>query len=123
MVIESIPKIAGMVYAIAATILVITLLRQRKFNKKIGYIFLAVSSFLGFLIFAPMIPYQFQTVVLGNMNQLGSPLALAIMGLVIFVVLTVVAGRVFCGYVCPIGTVQELLYNIPTKKIKTHNSH
>jgi len=30
MVIESIPKIAGMVYAIAATILVIVLLRRRK---------------------------------------------------------------------------------------------
>lgn len=121
MVIESIPKIVGMVYAIAATILVITLLRQRRLSKKTGYIFLAVSSFLGFLIFAPMIPYQFQAVILGNVNQLGAPIALAIMGLVIFVVLTLVAGRVFCGYVCPIGTVQELLYNIPTKKFKTHN--
>jgi len=98
MVIESIPKIIGMVYAIAATVLVITLLRQGKFNKKIGYIFLAVSSFLGFLLFAPMIPYQFQAVILGDANQLGGPIALAIIGLVIFVVLTLVAGRVFCGY-------------------------
>ena len=121
MVIESIPKIVGMVYAIVAIILLIVLLRQRKLNKKIGYIFLAVSSLLGFLIFAPMIPYQFQAVILGNVNQLGSPIALAIIALVVFVVLTFVAGRVFCGYVCPIGTVQELLYNIPTKKIRIHN--
>ena len=121
MIIEGIPKIVGMVYAIAVTIIIVLLLRRRKFNKKTGYIFLGVSTFLGFLIFAPMLPYQFQAVILGDMKQLGGPLPLAIIGLVIIVVLTIVAGRVFCGYVCPIGTVQELLYKIPTKKLKTRN--
>ena len=121
MVIESIPNIAGMAYAIVATILVIVLLRRRKLNKKIGYTFLAISTLFGFLVFAPMLPYQFQAVILGNMKQLGAPVALAIMVLVVFVVLAFVAGRAFCGYVCPIGTLQELLYNIPTKKFRIHN--
>ncbi len=121
MVIESIPKIAGMAYAVVATILVIVLLRRRKFNKKIGYIFLAISTLFGFLIFAPMLPYQFQAVILGNVKQLGAPVALVIMVLVAFVVLAFIAGRAFCGYVCPIGTLQELLYNIPTKKFGIHN--
>ena len=57
MVIESIPKIAGMIYAVVATILVIVLLRRQKLNKKIGYTFLAISTLFGFLFFAPMLPY------------------------------------------------------------------
>ncbi len=121
MVIESIPKIVGMAYAIVATVLVIVLLRQRKFNQKTGYTFLVVSTLFGFLIFAPMLPYQFQAVILGNVKQLGAPIALAIMALVVFVVLAFVAGRAFCGYVCPIGTLQELLYKIPTKKVRIYN--
>lgn len=118
MIIESIPKIVGMVYAISLTIIIALLLRKRKFNKKMGYTFLAVSTFLGFLMFAPMLPYQFQSVIMRDTQQLGGPLPLAIVGLIIIVVLTFAVGRVFCGYVCPIGTIQELLYDIPIKKVR-----
>jgi len=118
MIIDGIPQIAGMVYAIAATTIIALLLRRRRFNKKTGYIFLAASTFLGFLMFTPMLPYQFQTLILGNIGQLGGPLPLAIMGLGIIAALTIVAGRVFCGYVCPIGTAQELLFNIPAGKCR-----
>jgi len=121
MVIGSIPKIAGMIYAVVATILVIVLLRRQKLNKKIGYTFLAISTLFGFLFFAPMLPYQFQAVILGNMKQLGAPIVRVIIALVAFVVLAFITGRTFCGYVCPIGTLQELLYNIPTKKFRIHN--
>ena len=121
MVIEGIPRIAGMVYAVSATTIIVLLLRRRRFNKKAGYIFLAASTFLGFLIFAPMLPYQFQMVILGNTGQIGGPLPMAIAGLGIIAALTIVAGRVFCGYVCPIGTVQELPYDIPTKKFGVRN--
>ncbi len=118
MVIESIPRIAGMAYAIIATILVTTLLHRGKLNKKLGYVFLVVSTLFGFLVFAPMLPNQFQSVVLGNTGQLGAPLALAIIVLIVFIVLAFVFGRVFCGYVCPIGALQELLYKIPVRKFR-----
>ncbi len=118
MVIEDIPKIAGMAYALIATILVTTLLRRGKLNKKLGYVFLAVSTLFGFLVFAPMLPNQFQAVVLGNTGQLGAPLTLAIIVLIAFIVLAFVFGRAFCGYVCPIGALQELLYNIPSRKLR-----
>jgi len=120
-VIESIPKIAGMAYALIATILVTILLRRGKFNKTVGYAFLAVSTLFGFLVFAPMLPVQFQAVVLGNVKQLGVPLALAIIVLIVFIVLAFISGRAFCGYVCPIGALQELLYRIPSKKLRIGN--
>ncbi|MDY6893782.1 MAG: 4Fe-4S binding protein [Chloroflexota bacterium] len=118
MVIESIPKVVGMAYAIVATLVIVLLLRSGRFNKRIGYLFLGVSALLGFLVFAPMLPYQFQSVLLGNTAQLGVPIAAAIAVLALFVVLSFVFGRVFCGYVCPVGAVQELVYHIPVKKMR-----
>jgi len=121
MVIESVPKFAGMAYAIIATIAVIVLFRTGRFNRRVGYLFLGVSTVLGFLLFAPMLPYQMQVLVSGNASQLGVPAALAGGILLVFIVLTFVFGRAFCGYACPIGAVQELLYLVPGRKLTIRN--
>lgn len=114
-------KVAGMAYAIIATILLVVMLRKGKFNRRIGYLFLAISTVLGFVIFAPMLPNQFQVLLMGTTKQLGVPVPLAGAVLFVFVALSFAFGRVFCGYVCPIGTVQELLYLLPGKKLKITN--
>ncbi|MFO8067043.1 MAG: 4Fe-4S binding protein, partial [Bacteroidales bacterium] len=49
-------------------------------------------------------------------SALGAPIGVALVGLVLFVILTLIFGRLFCGYLCPIGAVQELLYLLPTPK-------
>src|SRR4030042_4626214 len=113
MVIESIPKIAGMAYAIAAFLIVVLLFGSGRFNKKAGYILLFISTAFGFLVFAPMLPNQFQVVLLGNTKQLGMPVALAFIALALFVVMAFVFGRSFCGHVCPIGAVQALVHVTP----------
>jgi len=117
-VIEVVPKVAGMAYAVAATIAVVVLFRTGRFNMKIGYLLLALSTAFGFLVFAPMLPYQFQAFLLGNAGRLGVPVAMAAAVLLLFIVLAFVFGRAFCGYVCPIGAVQELAYRVPVKKLK-----
>ena len=117
MVIESIPKFAGMVYAIVASLLVVLLFRTGRFNKRTGYAILFISIAFGFLVFAPMLPNQFQVVLLGNTKQLGMPVALAIMVLILFIVMAFIFGRGFCGHVCPIGALQELTYLIPGRKV------
>ena len=121
MVIDSIPKVVGMAYAIIATFVIIILLRKGKFSRRKGYIFLVASTLFGFLVFSPMLPLQLQTIIMGNAKQLGAPLPLAIVVLVVFIVLAFAFGRSFCGYVCPIGTVQELAYLLPLKKLKISN--
>lgn len=118
MILDSVPKTVGMAYAVIASIAVAVLLIKGKFNRRAGYALLVVSSILGFLIFAPMLPVQFQTVLLGNTQQLMAPIGVVIAMLAAFIVLAFVFGRTFCGYACPIGAVQELMYLIPVRKLK-----
>jgi len=73
------------------------------------------------MVFSPMFPNQLQVLLLGNVKQLGAPLPLAILGLVLFIILTFIFGRIFCGYLCPIGASQEIVYLIPIKKLKIKN--
>ena len=121
MVIDSIPQVVGMAYAIIATLVIVILLRKGKFSRRKGYIFLVVSTLFGFLVFAPMLPLQLQTILMGNVKQIEAPLPLAIVVLVVFIVLAFAFGRSFCGHVCPIGTIQELIYLLPSKKLKISN--
>jgi ferredoxin-type protein NapH len=118
MVLDSVPKVVGMAYAVLVSVLVAVLLIKGRFNRRVGYALLVVSSLLGFFIFAPMLPVQFQTVLLGNTKQLMAPIGVVVAMLVAFVVLALVFGRTFCGYACPIGAVQELIYLVPVKKLK-----
>ena len=121
MVIDSIPQVVGMAYAIIATLVIVILIRKGKFSRRKGYIFLIVSTLFGFLVFAPMLPLQLQTIIMGNVKQIEAPLPLAIVVLIVFIVLAFAFGRSFCGHVCPIGTVQELIYLLPSKKLKISN--
>ncbi|MBP7412039.1 MAG: 4Fe-4S binding protein [Methanoculleus sp.] len=116
MVIESIPKAAGFIYGLLAFAALAWLWYSGRFTRRRALPFLIVSVLLGFLVFAPVFPYQLQMVVLGNAAALGSPLPAAIGGLLAFIALALVFGRVICGQVCPAGAVQELMYLVPAKK-------
>ena len=111
----------GMIYAIIALFILVYLFHKDKFNRKIGYLFFTISTLMGFLVFAPMFPNQLQILLLGNVKQLGAPIQIAILVLVLFIILTFVFGRIFCGYLCPIGALQEIVYLIPLKKLKIKN--
>jgi ferredoxin-type protein NapH len=114
-------KVAAMAYAIIATIMLVIMFRKGRFSRRIGYLFLAISTVLGFVIFAPMLPNQFQVLLMGTTKQLGVPIPLAGAVLFVFVALSFAFGRIFCGYVCPVGTAQELLHLLPGKKLKVTN--
>ncbi|MDM8000641.1 MAG: 4Fe-4S binding protein [Dehalococcoidia bacterium] len=121
MVIESIPKAAGMAFAVVVSLLVIVLLVRGKFNRRMGLALLVAATLMGFLVFAPMLPNQFQVLLLGKTKQLGVPVPLAGAILFLFVAISFVVGRSFCGYACPIGAVQELVYKLPGKKLVLRN--
>lgn len=116
MIIERIPKIAGLIYGIVMIVVLAYLWDSGRWKQKIGWLLLAISAFLGFLIFAPLAPYQFQQLVLKDVQGLGASLIVAAVGLFIVFLLTFLFGRFFCGYLCPVGTVQEIMYHVPVPK-------
>ena len=121
MVVESIPKSVGMGFAVLVSLVVAVLLLRGKFNRRIGLVLAAAAALMGFLVFAPMLPNQFQSLLLGKTKQLGVPVALAGAVLGLFAVMAFVLGRSFCGYACPIGAVQELAYKLPGRKLMLRN--
>ncbi|HBE03641.1 MAG: hypothetical protein A2096_05790 [Spirochaetes bacterium GWF1_41_5] len=115
------PGQIAMIYSIAAVLWLGILFYRHKFKRKTGMIFLFLSIASGFLLFAPMLPLQMQGFISGRLQAAGHAPGKLAVGLGIFLIFTLIAGRVFCGYVCPIGALQEILYLIRSKKIKTQN--
>jgi polyferredoxin len=117
LVVSSIPQILGLFYVLIAFPVIAWLWYKGKMTRRIVFLFLGISACLGFLIFSPMVPYQIQQAIIGWGPGPGSPLPFVLGLLIIFMVLTFAAGRIFCAQLCPIGAVQELIYTDPKQKI------
>lgn len=118
---SNVMNLVGMIWAILSISIIFILLRKNRMNRWMGLGFLVVSTILGFLIFSPMIPLQFQDFISNGPSGKGPMLILPIVGFLLIIVSSAFIGRIFCGYSCPIGAVQELLYKIPLPKIKKVN--
>jgi len=92
---EDAPKEIGMIYAIVAVLVLGYLFYKGKLNTRIGYLLIAVSATLGFLIFAPMLPNQMQVLLLGKTKQLAVPAGVAALILVVFVIITFILDNNF----------------------------
>jgi len=123
MVVETIPPIIGLLYVIVGIPLVAYLWYKGKFSRKIGIALTVLSIVLGFLIFSPMAPFQLQALVLNDIKALGVPIAAAAVVLLAFIIVVLITGRIFCGYLCPIGALQEFAYDVPVKKVKVPQKH
>jgi len=88
-----------------------------RISRALAIAVLVVSAVFGFL-FAVVAPWQFQLLLLGDTKGLGGPLVFAVFILGLFLVLTLVFGRIFCGSICPLGALQELAYRAPVPKLK-----
>lgn len=85
-------------------------------SRRKGFFFLILSALFGFFVFAPVAPYQFQLLFIRNLSSPGMPVAGMIFGLLLIIVISFLFGRVFCGNICPIGALQEILSIIPVHK-------
>nr|WP_321352961.1 4Fe-4S binding protein [uncultured Methanoregula sp.] len=112
---------AGFIYAVILILVLTYLWYSGRWRQKAGWILLVVTTALGFLIFSPMAPHQFQELVLRDVQGLGVSLVIAAIALAVILVLAFVTGRFFCGYLCPIGALQEMVYHAPVPKIVLHH--
>jgi ferredoxin-type protein NapH len=117
MVVSQIPKAVGFIYALVMILVIAYLWYSGRWRQKPGWLLLVISALLGFLIFSPVAPWQFQQLVLRDVQGLGAPLIVGIIGLAIVLLLTFVFGRLFCGYLCPVGTIQEIASHAPVPRI------
>jgi polyferredoxin len=117
MVIESIPKFLGLAYGLVMVVAIAGLWYSGRWRQTAGRLLLVISTALGFLIFSPMVPIQFQSLVLRDAQKLGAPLAVGLAGLFVVWLLALVFGRFFCGYLCPVGAIQEIAYLAPVPKV------
>jgi len=121
------PFVVSFTYVLAFSTLAVIALVKTKFNNRlrIGFLTITVLAFF-FLQGGHLIPLILR--VLGSegvravAGEVGRghiatySVPLAIVALVLTLALTFVLGRAVCGYVCPVGAVQELLYDVPTGK-------
>lgn len=110
-------QVAGIVYAVFFVVVAALLWRTGRFSKTVRYLLLLVTVLLGFLLFSPMLPHQFQELVLRLDSRIGFGLLGGVIGIGVMLVLTFIFGRHFCGYLCPIGAVQELAFAAPVPKV------
>lgn len=108
----------GIAYGLIFTIVGAILWRKGIFSRTLRYAFLLVTVIFGFAIFSPMLPFMFQELVANPAARAGGAIMMAVMGMGTFFVLALLSGRHFCGYLCPIGAVQEIAYTLQVPKVK-----
>jgi len=111
-------QLIGIAYGILFILIGAFLWRTGRFSKKVKYVLLMVTVLIGFVTFSPMLPHNFQQLILRSDTYVGFALMGAAAGMSVFFLLTFLFGRQFCGYLCPIGAVQELAYEAPTPKVR-----
>jgi len=111
----------GFIYALAMFFITAYLWYTKRWTRRTGWVFLAITLALGFLIFAPIMPWQFQSLVLRDARGIGGPLIVAAVGILIMLALSFLFGRFYCGYYCPVGAAQELASLAPVPKVRVES--
>ncbi len=111
-------RFIGFLYALVFFIVLFVLWYTRRWRRWQGIALLVITIALGFIIFSPIIPWQFQQLVLRDVQGIGGPIGIAVIGLLTMLALSFLFGRFYCGYLCPVGAVQELGYLTPVPKLR-----
>jgi polyferredoxin len=110
----------AIVYLIAGTGLTAYLWHECEMSRRIILVLTVISTLAGFVFIAPIMPLEF----IGIFYTLAgiSSITPAIIILCTIIALAAVIGRTFCGHICPVGSLQELAYAVPVKKMVIRNT-
>lgn len=108
----------GLSYTLAVIVLVSFLYAKGWMSRRLGAVILALSTLIiGFILGGKPNPiFPIQQVIYGPLH--GNFDIVPVIGLCVLFLTVFAVGRMFCGYVCPLGAVQELISRIHKKKIK-----
>lgn len=105
----------ALIYAVIGSLLTGYLWHTGALSRPIILSIAAVSTATGFILLAPLMPLEFAAVISISTGISAPTLAVGIIGALIL--LAIVFGRTFCGHLCPVGSLQELAYAVPGRKI------
>ena len=113
--------ILAFVVLISVGLLAVIFLRNQKMNNRLKILLLAISFIFGGIILGGVpnvvlvIQHIFADIIFPNR------LVSLLIRIFIFLGLTLIFGRIFCGYVCPLGAVQELASMVRFKTKLNYN--
>lgn len=111
-------SVAGTTYALiymgAGSLLAAYLWHAGVMTRRIVLGVAGLSTLTGFVFLAPIMPMELGGIV--NVVTGVSPLNVGIMVICAVIALTLLLGRTFCGQICPVGSLQELVYALPVTK-------
>lgn len=119
----SLPLIVGPLYMIAAIVLVSVLLATGKFNEKIAVLILGSSVIVAGLLQGGIMDtvIYLHEVLYNSLNGLTVNRQQALK-VALLLVSFLAIGRLFCGYVCPLGAAQELISKLFKKQVHIRSS-
>lgn len=112
---ETSGMVFALIYVAAGSLLTAYLWYAGVMTRRITLLLAAESTLAGFVFLAPVMPLEFIGIV--NSITAASSVTPAIIILCAIIAITFIIGRTFCGHLCPVGSLQELAYEVPVKKI------
>jgi polyferredoxin len=104
----------ALVWMGAGTPLAGYLWQQGMMSRNVTTVSALLSTLAGFVFLAPIMPLELGGIV--NVITGVSALTPGIIVICAVILLALLMGRTFCGTICPVGSLQELAYNVPVKK-------
>lgn len=112
---------SGITYLIFGTVIAAYLHKTGRMSRDVIIPVLMITLFAGFLFVAPLAPDGFHSQIQGLIS--ANLVTLGFISMIFISAVVLLSGRVFCGQICPVGAVQELLFMIPVKKISLGNNN
>jgi polyferredoxin len=84
-------------------------------SRRVTFVTAILGALTGFIFLAPIMPMELGGLV--NVVTGTSVITAGVMVICAVIALTLIVGRVFCGNICPVGSVQEIAYTVPVGKI------
>ena len=111
-------EIISAVVWLLAMVITIILLSKKKLTKTISIVILGIAFIVSGIIAGaqpnPVLPFQHFTIGIGS-GQTFLQILRSLNITLILIVTTFLFGRIFCGFACPLGAIQELMSKIQFK--------
>jgi polyferredoxin len=105
--------IIGSVFMVMAMVVVAVMARKGRLGSRLHLAVMVIAVLLGFLIFAPVLPFHLMSLAVGGPQ---APPAMAAVLIAAVLAIAFLMGRLYCAAACPVGAFQEILYLVPGKK-------